>query len=412
MPGAERLPAIAAAAAIAWLGPAADASAQRGDRAPDVQAEAAILVDAESGAVIAAEDARERLPIASATKLMTALLTLERTESSAVLTAAGYEPAPIESQIGLREGERMAVRDLLVALLLESANDAAVSLAQGVEGSTARFVADMNTRADRLGLDDTSYANPIGFDDPRNYSTAADLALLARRLMEKRGFRDIVEEERIELRSGDVPRIVENRNELVGEAPMVDGIKTGHTLGAGYVLVGSAAEDGNRVISVVLGATSEQARDRESLELLRYGLGQFRERRPVRAGQPVADAAVAHRDDERVELTTAEDASLTVLRGERVEMRVDAPAELEGPLPAGEEVGSVALVRGDQEVVRVPLVTASRVPAPDLLTRVATTLGDHLGVVAAVVAALCVALALVAVRTRRARRRPESRSVT
>ena len=304
----------------------------------------------------------------------------------------------------------MAVRDLLVALLLESANDAAVTLAEGIAGDTRAFVAEMNERADRLGLDDTSYANPIGFDDPRNYSTAADLALLARDLMERPRFRDIVEEPSIALRSGDVPRTVANRNELVGRSPLVDGVKTGHTLGAGYVLVGSASEGGNRVISVVLGAASEDARDAESLELLDYGLEQFRELRAVRRGQAVGDAAVADHDGERVRLEAASDATVTVLRGEEVDLRVDAPAEIEGPVPAGEEVGSVAVLRRGDVAGRAPIVTASEVPGPGFLTSVATTLGDHLGVVMAVAAILCGALALIAVRVRRTRNRPRSGS--
>jgi D-alanyl-D-alanine carboxypeptidase (penicillin-binding protein 5/6) len=404
--------AVAAALAAGWLGAAGGATARQPAAAPDVQAEAAIVVDAESGAVIAADDPRERRPIASATKLMTALLTLEESGPVEVFVAGSYEPAPIESQIGLRDGERMAVRDLLVALLLESANDAAVTLAEGIAGDTRAFVAEMNARADRLGLDDTSYANPIGFDDPRNYSTAADLANLARRLMEERRFRDIVEEPSLELRSGDVPRTVENRNELVGESPLVDGIKTGHTLDAGYVLVGSAADDGNRVVSVVLGAAGEEARDQESLALMEYGLAQFRERRAVRAGQRVGEAAVADHGGETVELTAASGASVTVLRGEEIELRVDAPTEIEGPLPAGEEVGSLALVRRGDVVGTVPVLTASRVPGPGLMTSVATTLRDRLWVVVAIAAILGGVLALAVVRLRRSRTRPESRSAT
>ncbi len=268
----------------------------------------------------------------------------------------------------------------------------------------------MNERADRLGLDNTSYANPIGFDHPRNYSTAADLALLAGDLMERRQFRDIVEEPSLALRSGDMPRTVANRNELVGRSPLVDGVKTGHTLGAGYVLVGSASEGGNRVISVVLGAASEDARDTESLELLDYGLEQFRELRAVRRGQAVGDAAVADHDGARVRLEAADDATVTVLRGEEVDLRVDAPAEIEGPVPAGQAVGSVAVLRRGDVAGRVPIVTASEVPGPGFLTSVATTLGDHLGVVMAVAAILCGALALIAVRVRRTRNRPRSGS--
>lgn len=385
--------------------PPAAAGLDRDAGAPAVRAEATTVIDAGSGAVIAAEDPTERLPIASATKLMTALLTLERADLGDVYPAADYDAAPVESQIGLQAGERLAVRDLLVALLLESANDAAVTLAEGVGGSTGAFVAAMNERAGELGLDDTSYANPIGFDDPDNYSTASDLARLARRLMRDARFRDIVEEPSLRLRTGERPRVVENRNELVGEAALVDGVKTGHTLGAGHVLVGSAARRGNRVISVVLGAPGEQARDTATLDLLRFGLDQFVRRPVIRAGERLAQAAVADQDEEPVALAAADGVVLTLLRGERVRIRIDAPAELEGPLPAAEEVGSAAVLRRGRVAGRVPLVTAAEVPAPGILTRVATTLGDHLTATVALALVLAGAAALLLARARRRRAR-------
>ncbi len=397
--------AIAALVAVAgWLIAAAPAFAAAGAE-PSIPARAAIVVDARTGAVIVADHARERLPIASATKLMTALLTLERADLGDRYPASAYDPAPVESQVGLEEGEELAVRDLLVALLLESANDAAVTLAEGVAGSTETFVAAMNERAAELGLDGTSYANPIGFDEPDNYSTASDLARLARRLMRSARFRDIVEEPSLRLRTGDRPRVVENRNELVGEAPLVDGVKTGHTFAAGHVLVGSAARAGNRVISVVLGAPSEQSRDAATLELLRYGLDQFVRRRVVHPGEPVAQAAVIDQEGEQVALVAAAPVTVTLLRGERVRTRLDAPAELEGPLPAGEEVGSVVVLRRGSVVGRAPLQTAAAVPAPDILTRLATTLGDHLTATVAVAAVLAAAAALLAARLLRRRTR-------
>ena len=394
---------LAVLVALAGLAGAADAAARGPAPAPDVPAEASIVVDAESGAVIAAEDPGERRPIASTTKLMTALLTLERADPADVFAAAGYDAAPIESQIGLTEGERLTVRDLLVALLLESANDAAVTLAAGVEGSVGGFVVEMNERAEKLGLDGTSYANPIGFDDPANYSTAGDLAELARRLMQEERFRDIVEQPRLPLRSGDVPRVVENRNDLVGEAPLVDGVKTGHTLGAGHVLVGSAADEDHRVISVVLGAPSEAARDEATLDLLRYGLDQLVDRRVVHAGEPLASAAVAHEAAEPVALAAARAATLTVIRGERVETRVDAPEVLEGPLPAGESVGSVRVLRQGEVVKRVPLVTADAVPAPGALRRVGDALEDHPWIVVAAAIILAGGAAIIVMRARRRR---------
>src|SRR3954469_13635366 len=166
------------------------ASAQQ--RPPLSGAKAAIVVDARDGTVLLAKDPRARRSIASTTKLMTALLTLERSRSSQVFPGTDYQPGAAESKINLGNGERMREGDLLEALLLESANDAAVALAQGVSGSREAFVKDMNARARELGLRGTSYANPIGLDDPDNYSTAADLAMLARRLLGNRRFARIV----------------------------------------------------------------------------------------------------------------------------------------------------------------------------------------------------------------------------
>ena len=394
---------LAGLACLAGAGQAA-ASERPAAAATDVPAEASIVVDAESGTVIAADDPGERRPIASTTKLMTALLTLERADPAEVIAAGGYDPAPIESQIGLAEGERLAVRDLLVALLLESANDAAVTLAEGVEGSVDEFVAEMNERAEKLGLDDTSYANPIGLDDPANYSTASDLAALATRLMRDELFRDIVEEPSLPLRSGDVPRVVENRNGLVGEAPLVDGVKTGHTLGAGHVLVGSASDDGHRAISVVLGAASEAARDEATLDLLRYGLDRIVDRRVVRAGEPLARAAVAEDAGEPVALAPARPATVTVVRGERVGTRVLAPDVLEGPLPAGERVGSVRILLRGEVARRVPLVTADAVPAPSAARRVRNAVEDNPLPVVAGAMLLVVAAAFIVTRARRRRR--------
>lgn len=405
---AGRRGAVSAVVAIACaLAAAAPAAAQ----GPSVDAEAWLLADAATGSVIVSRKPQERRPIASATKLMTALLALEGARPREVFRATGYDPAPVESQIGLEPGERMAVRDLLVALLLESANDAAAALAVGVAGSEREFVGAMNDRANRLGLEDTSYANPTGFDAPGNYSTAADLAELARRLMESARFRDIVEEPRLRLRTGDRPRVVENRNELVGSAPHVDGIKTGHTLGAGYVLVGSAEEDGARVVSVVLGAPSAAARDAATRRLLAYGLDRFVDRRVLRDERVVARAEVEGRDGERVALAPVRSVFLTLLPHERVERRVEAPAKLQGPLPAGERVGSVAVIRSGEVVKRVPLVTVAAVPAPGGLGETLAAFGDDPVALTLAVALLAAIAALGVIGVRRLRARTRDRAV-
>jgi serine-type D-Ala-D-Ala carboxypeptidase (penicillin-binding protein 5/6) len=259
----------------------------------------------------------------------------------------------------------------------------------------------MNRRAAELGLAGTSYANPIGLDDPSNYSSASDLARLAARLEHNPVFADIVDRPSTVLETGARRRVIRNRNRLVGRYPFVDGIKTGHTISAGYVLVGAAKRPGAGVISVVLGEPSEAARDADTLALLRYGLDQFRRQRVLARGTTVARADVEDRD-ETARLVAAKGVSLTLRRGERIARRVRVPEALDGPLPAGKRVGRVALVHDGKVVARVALVTADEVPGPGALHSFFSGIGLPLTLL--VVVGMVGAVALAAGR-RRARAR-------
>jgi D-alanyl-D-alanine carboxypeptidase (penicillin-binding protein 5/6) len=371
---------------------------------PQISAPSAIVIDARTGESLWAREPTARRQIASATKLMTALLTLEDAEPGDVFTAPAYSAGAAESKIGLREGERMTVRDLLEALLLESANDAAFALAENIGGSQSEFVAEMNVKADDLGLRNTSYANPIGLDDQFNYSSAGDLAKLGALLLREPLFARIVDMPMARLATGSRPRTVANRNDLIARYPFVDGIKTGHTSQAGYVLVGAAHGKGAQVVSVVLGTASEASRDAESLELLRYGLAQFRRARPVQAGQPLARPKVRFFGDDRVRLEAASDVALTVRRGKSLRTRVDAPAEVEGPLPAGRKVGTVEVVYRGRVVRTVPLVTAARVPGAGFSRKAGEALGGTLPALALVLLLGAAALVAFRVRSRRGSR--------
>jgi D-alanyl-D-alanine carboxypeptidase (penicillin-binding protein 5/6) len=373
--------------------------AQAAERPPDVaSAAAAIVVDGRNGEVMFAKNVDSRRAMASTTKLMTALLALERARPRQVFSAPPYYPLPPESRINLQAGERMTVRDLLEALLLESANDAAATLAEGISGTREEFVAEMNERAAEVGLDDTSYANPIGLDDPANYSTARDLAALSVRLMRRPRFRRIVDMPEAELESGARPRVIDNRNQLVARYPWVTGIKTGHTIQAGDVLVGSASgRGGARVISVVLGEPSEAARDADTLALLRWGLGRFRRVEALDPQRPLARADIEYRD-ERAALVPRRRAEVLVREGERIGRRVRAPKELDGPLPAGERVGSVTVLVDGAPVRRVALVTASEVPGAGTLRVLTSVVGVPLTLLAGL--AILVAAVLAAKRIR------------
>jgi D-alanyl-D-alanine carboxypeptidase (penicillin-binding protein 5/6) len=393
---------VALAAALALLAAAAPARAGASGPLRPLHAAAAIVVEPATGDVVYARHAAQRRPVASTTKLMTALLTVEREPLGKVLTAVPYHPQPAESVIGLHAGERLTVADLLRGLLLASANDAAQTLAVDVAGSQARFVALMNARARALGLRDTHYANPIGLDEPGNYSSAEDLVKVALALRRDRFAREVMDRAWATLRSGAHRRRIENRNTLVREIPAVDGVKTGHTERAGYVLVGSATAHGVNVVSVVLGESSEHARDADTLALLRYGLARYRVVTALRRGQPLTTAGLTDRD-ERVALLAGATIRRTARVDERVRTRLlSAPSELAGPLPRGARVGTVEVLQRDRVVARVALVTAAAVRASTFAERVGHALPNLL--IALVAAAALGSLVLVLLRRRAVRR--------
>jgi len=375
---------------------------------PDISAETAVVIDGRTGETLYAKRANKRHAIASTTKIVTALVARDGAGLDETFTASDYKPAPVESQLGLKHGEKLSLRDLLKALMLPSANDAAMTIAEGL-GSRSAFVDTMNAKAEELGLEGTSFANPIGLDDPDNYSTAHDLALAARQLLRDPALAKIVDSPRARLTTGDKPRTVTNRNRLVGQYPWVTGVKTGHTRQAGYVLVGSASRAGVPVISVVTGEPGESARDNDSLALLRYGLSQFRRARVVDSRKTVATAKVEWHDDDRVDIVPAKDATLTIRRGERVRKLVDAPDKLEGPLPRGERVGVMQVSYRDQVVRRIPLVTAGPVRGATTWDKVASALGGSAAAVAFL--ALAALAGLAALRVRNERRRGRAAAV-
>jgi D-alanyl-D-alanine carboxypeptidase (penicillin-binding protein 5/6) len=395
---------LAAAAAAGSAAAPASAAAVEPAGAPAIGAPAAIVIDARTGERIYARRPDARRSIASTTKLMTALITLERTRPSQVFASPGYPGGAGESTIGLRSGERMSVHDLLRALMLPSANDAAYDLAVNVGGSQARFVRMMNQHARTLGLGGTHYSTPIGLDDPGNYSTASDLARLAARLLRDRTLARIVNLPSARLRTGARPRTVINRNDLVARFPFVDGVKTGHTNRAGYVLVGAAHGNGAHIVSVVLGTSGIGARDADSLALLRWGVRQFRRVRPVVKGRTYARANVRYYDGRKVRLVAASDVRLSVRRGRAVRRRVEAPDEVEGPLRAGDRVGTLRVLYGGRVVRNVPLVAASDVAGAGFVRKATSHIGGTLAAVALL--ALLGAAALLALRMRSRRGSP------
>lgn len=303
--------------------------------------------------------------IASTTKLMTALITLERTPLNATFTYPVYSLSAEDSQIGLAPGERMTVRDLLVAMLLPSADDAAYDLAYNIgRGSVARFVAMMNAQARALHLSRTHYSTPIGLDTPGNYSSADDLVKLAGYLLTNYPLcARVVAMPSAVLHSGDRVRTVTNLNDLVARVPWIHGVKTGHTLDAGYVLVAAAHRDGMTLLSAVLGADSQAARDADTLALLDWGFANYRLAQPVRAGEVVARPEVADRPGFHAEVIAGRSFSRVIPRAVRLRTRVQLPRQLAGPLARYARVGTLTVLERGRTVAHLPLLLARRLAA-------------------------------------------------
>ncbi len=337
------------------------ATASAADR-PTIASPEAIVVDAQTGDVAYSKDADQSRPIASTTKLMTALLTLEHKGLSDVVTAPRYRAAPAEVVLGLQKGQQIKEADLLRALLVISANDSAVALATHIAGDVPTFVNEMNRRAQQLGLENTHYANPIGLDQQGNYSSARDLATLTRTLRKYRIFRRTVNTNQLTLRTGPNRSLLTNRNTLLAQYPWIDGVKTGYTSGAGNVLVASGSKRDVHLISVVIGASSKLARNDESVELLKYGFTKYRLARAVVAGNRMASVPIRNRPGADLPVI----AGRTVRKVKRVTedftLEEQLPDEVAGPIRYGQRIGKLMVKLRGRTIATVPLTAGLEIP--------------------------------------------------
>lgn len=343
---------------------------------PQLEARAWALIDARTGDVLASHAGARRLPIASTTKLMTAYVAMRELPLRKVVRAAPYDSTVGESLLELRPGQRVSVRDLLYGLILRSGNDSAHDLALAAAGSEARFVRQMNSRAAALGLADTHYANPIGLDQAGNYSSALDLTTLARRLMDDPAFAEIADARSAKLRSLRPPRRIETLNDFLLAEPWATGVKTGHTFGADYVLVGSGERRGVELISAVLGTWTEAARDLETIRLLDYGFSRYRESTPVRAGERMATASIRYAGGE-LALRAARTLAVGVRRDQRLSVMVRAPAEVEGPVRRGAALGRATVFVDGRRAAATPLRAGQAVPEATALDRARSFAADN-----------------------------------
>lgn len=333
-------------------------------RPPAIRSRLAVLEDTRTGQDLYGKRSSDRHPIASLTKIMTALLVLGRTEPDELVTISRTAALTPPSDIGLKEGERLTVHDLLEGLMLSSANDAAVALAEHVSGSSAAFVKLMNRRAAALGMRRTHFASPNGLDD-RGYSTARDLATLASVAMRTPAFRKLVATKMADVEGppGKEDRELQNRNVMLWLYRGATGVKTGFTFDAGWCLVATATRHGRHLVAVVLGAPTQGASFSEAASLLNYGFAQFQESDLAVPGETEGTILL---QGEPV-LVAAPEKLTALVRSDRLdEVRstfVPSPG-ITLPVTRGQRVGSLVFRTGRLRLGSVPLIASESVAAP------------------------------------------------
>jgi D-alanyl-D-alanine carboxypeptidase (penicillin-binding protein 5/6) len=333
---------------------------------PPIAARAWVLVDLSSGQTIAGSNASERTEPASLTKLMTAYVAFSALRQKTIslgqtVTVSAHAWRASGSRMFIQPGTPVSVEELLYGMIVQSGNDACIALAETIAGSEEDFVGLMNREADRLGMANTSFTNASGLPDPKHYSTAADLALLAAALIH-----DFPESYRIysvrQYRYNNITQI--NRNRLLWLDPNVDGLKTGHTESAGFCLVASAKRGARRLLSVVLGAASDALRAQESQKLLNFGFQAYDSVRLYRRENTVSTLEVWKGSESRVHAGISRDLYVTVPKGEAAKLKADLLSEqpLLAPVAAGQRVGTLRVTLDGKPFGDYPVVAQEGIP--------------------------------------------------
>jgi len=341
---------------------------------PQLAATGYLVMDANTGKILVEHNADEQLPPASLTKMMTSYIV-----SSEIHSGNVREDDPVDisvtawkmggSKMFIREGTRVPVKDLLRGVIIQSGNDASVALAEHVAGSESAFADVMNQQAALLGMNSTHFKNATGWPAEGHMTTAKDLSLLARAMIND--FPEhykLYSEKYFKYNGINQP----NRNKLLFRDKSVDGIKTGHTEAAGYCLVSSAEKNGMRLIAVVMGTRSEEARATESQKLLAYGFRYFQTHKVYESGARLNTTKVWAGMRDELELGLQEEIFLTIPRGAQddlvAEMLIDEV--IKAPIKAGQELGKLTIRLNDEQLVDVPLVALQAVDEAGFFARI------------------------------------------
>lgn len=331
-------------------------------------AAACVIIDEVSGRVLLSHKADTPLPMASTTKVMTALLAMELGDLNAPVTCSRNAFGVPGTSIYLSEGETLTLRDMLYGLMLASGNDAATAIAEHIGGTVTDFCAMMTARAAELGCTDTVFLTPHGLPQEGHYTTARDLALIAREAMSHAFFREVVGTQRatIPWEGRTYDRVLNNKNKLLSTYEGATGIKTGYTKKAGRCLVFGAERDGMRIIGVVLNCYDWF---NEAARLMDIAFERYESMTMLEAGERVGTLSVTLSDGMTVDAVTSDTLSGVVAKGTIPQVEIDLPAEIEAPVQAGQRLGTARLVSGGEVVSEVSLIASLSVSRDDFPAR-------------------------------------------
>lgn len=336
----------------------------------DLKSQSAVLMNGATGEVLYKKQAQQKLPPASITKIMTMLLTVEAIEEGRVelddkIMVSEHAAEMGGSQIWLEPGEEMTLEELLKAVAVVSANDACVAIAEYIYGTEAEFVEEMNKKAQELGMKNTKFYNtnglPVGEEGKENYTTAYDVALMSRALLQYPLILEYTSIWTDHLRDGE--SFLRNTNDLVRFYEGVDGLKTGYTSEAGFCLSATAKQEGMRFISVIMNAPGSDVRFAETKKLLSYAFNIHRSILVVEKGEEIGEVKVFKGKQEKVAAVAKDDLQMTVKKGEENNLVKQSRLveDISAPVKAGQEVGKVVALRGEEEVASVKVVAKSEV---------------------------------------------------
>ncbi|MEC1442856.1 D-alanyl-D-alanine carboxypeptidase DacF [Bacillus subtilis] len=349
------------------------------------EAKSAVLIERDTGKVLYNKNSNERLAPASMTKIMTMLLIMEALDKGKIkmsdkVRTSEHAASMGGSQIFLEPGEEMTVKEMLKGIAIASGNDASVAMAEFISGSEEEFVKKMNKKAKELGLKNTSFKNPTGLTEEGHYSSAYDMAIMAKELLKYESITKFTGTYEDYLRENTDKKFwLVNTNRLIKFYPGVDGVKTGYTGEAKYCLTASAKKGNMRAIAVVFGASTPKERNAQVTKMLDFAFSQYETHPLYKRNETVAKVKVKKGKQKFIELTTSEPISILTKKGEDmndVKKEIKMKDNISAPIQKGQELGSLVLKKDEEVLAESPVAAKEDMKKAGFITFLKRTMGD------------------------------------